>query len=191
MLRIGTAIVVVVLAVGLVVPDVSAQVRVFHSPANDGVDPGGTQAIEPGDPVTLHLYIENDGIPTATGTVCEDGDGNELCGYDLTIEGFGGIQFDAFSEMADTRQSLTTTRLRLNAVEAVNGVSGAIYIGDLTIDATSGTTVDLVSGQVLDASLNLAPVAPRSLVSVPEPGVLAGLACGSLLLSLLKRWAAA
>jgi len=169
------------------VPAASAQVRVFHSPANDGVDPGGTQVIEPGDPVTLHLYIENDGIPTATGTVCEDGDGNELCGYDLTFEALGGIQFDVYSEVADTRQSLTATRLRLNAVEAVGGASGAIHIGDLTIDASVGTTVDLVSGQVLDASLNLAPVAPRSLVFVPEPGALVGLAGGLLLLVLLKR----
>lgn len=164
-----------------------AQVRVYHSPGNDGLDPGGTAPVDPSSSVTLHLYIDNPGDETLTGSVCEDGDGSELCGYDLTLEALGGIQLTSFSEVADTTFSLTQARLRLNAVEAIDGVVGPIHVGDLLINASTGTTVNLTAGSALDASLTLVPIAPRSLISVPEPGFLTLLGGGLLALTVLGR----
>ncbi len=165
-----------------------AQIAVFHSPNDDGVDPGGTISIPPSASATLHLYIDNPGTGTATGTVCEDGDGNELCGFDLTLEALGGIQFLTFSEVADTAHSLTSTRMRLNVVEAISGVSGPIHIGDLTIDASVGTTVDLSGAEALDAALGSVPIADKSLISVPDAGFLPLLGSGlSMLLGIRRR----
>ena len=34
---------------------------------------------------TIDLWIVNTGDPTDTGTVCEDGNGDELCAFELTV----------------------------------------------------------------------------------------------------------
>jgi hypothetical protein len=187
--KLPLAVAALVLLLGLHV-EVNAQIVVFHSPNNDGMDPGGMVPIESAESVTLHLYIDNPGAATATGTVCEDGDGNELCGYDLTLEALGGFEFTGFNEVANTSYSLTDHRVRLNVVEAIDGISGPAYIGDLIVTAISGTTVDLSRGQALDASLSLIDIAPRSLISlVPEAGFLPLLGSGLLLLLALGRGA--
>ena len=76
--------------------------------------------------------------------------------------------------------------MRLNAVEAIGGVSGPIHIGDLTINANAGTTIDVSAGEALDASLALVTIAPRSLISVPEPGFLITLGCGLVVLFIIR-----
>jgi hypothetical protein len=166
-----------------------AAADVFHSADQSGVNPGGVVGVATSLVQPIYLYIDNPGNSTVSGTVCEDGDGAELCGFDLIFEGTGGIQLLGFVPAGDVVYSLTSSRLRLNSVEAVSGISGPVAIGELQVD-TAGVTeggLYLRSSMALDASLVLEPIAPREIVTVPEPGFMLLFGSGLLGLAMLNR----
>ena len=167
----------------------AAVVDVFHSPDQSGSNPGSTPEIPGSAAPVLHLYIENSGAPTSAGTVCEDGNGNELCGYDLTFSPVGGVQFLSFVPAAGVIHAMTADRLRLNAVPAVSGIGSSTFVGDLQVDTTFAVNarIDLQPSEVLDASLNTAALASRTIATVPEPGLSLLICSGVVGLILMSR----
>lgn len=57
-----------------------AQVTVYHSPGDDGVNPGSPVTLSTLGPewLYLYLYIDRSGSATTIGTPCLDGNGKEL-----------------------------------------------------------------------------------------------------------------
>jgi hypothetical protein len=167
-----------------------ADVAVFHSPGNDGVPPPTTPVVAPDGLHTLNLYLAATGTASGSGTVCRDADGEELCAFDLVILPFGGVDLVGFAPAAGVVHALDGTRLRLNQVDAFDGMLGPIPVGTLEIDTTgaAGGRVDLWEGDALDAGLSFLSIAPTTLTTVPEPSLLVGLAVGIPALLAMRRW---
>lgn len=73
-----------------------AQLAVFQSPSDDGVDPGAAASLPAGTSGWLNLYL-NPGIQASLpGEGCQGGGGDEMCGWDLQIDAVDGLAFDAF-----------------------------------------------------------------------------------------------
>jgi hypothetical protein len=182
MLRFATILVLLTVAP----PPADAAVEVYHSPDQSGVNLESVIVISSDAVQFLYLFIENPGSATSVGTVCLDGDGAELCAFDLAVEGIGGVQFLSFTPAPSpapvVAYSLSGARLRLNAVEAISGITGPTFVGSLEVNTTGamGGQIDLVSSEVLSASLAEVAVMPRGIITVPEPAGLLQLVSGIL-----------
>ena len=97
-----------VLSLGLAIAT-SATVEpvVFHSP-NDDALPGAPGLVLAPGAHTLHLYIET-GATASTADPCSQGDGAELCGWQLEIETSGAAELDGFTAVGDAATSFAPT----------------------------------------------------------------------------------
>jgi hypothetical protein len=165
----------------------TAQNMVYHSPNDDGVNPG-TALNLPIDPSTsLFLYLNAGSTGSQTGTPCSDGNGREMCGYRVIVDTLGGASIVDFIPDGNIVHSRTSSHLDANGLFALNPVLGPIRIGELRVASTSGGSEVVISGgQVVLAALQIEGI-PMSIAAntpVPEPGFVITLGVGVVVLSL-------
>jgi len=150
-----------------------AEPAIFHSPADDGVNPGTPPPLSAEAPAWVYLYVDAGTLSSAPGTACHAGSGEEVCGCDLLVEAGQNVRFLAFQPSGDVRFTLTGSRLRANQLDALAPVAGPKRIGQLLVEATdpAGGPVLLSSASVVRAGLELTPLTSGELVFVPEPTV--------------------
>jgi hypothetical protein len=147
----------------------AAPPTIFHSPNDDGISGGSPGVIEPGVSQMVHLYLQGGVNATSIGEACNDGDGEEVCGFDLLLEAQGGPSFSNFVPVVGTVWALDPSSLRFNGGDFADGTLGAVKLGDLIFDAQLGDSIDLAEGQTADAALGLVDLTPSTLLIVPEP----------------------
>jgi len=175
---------IVAAAMGVVVGGAAQASQIFHSPADDGLPPVGPPTIAEGGVQSVFLYVDGGATASQPGRACHDGGGNEVCGYQLTLTGVGGLTLVGFTGEpgADLVVDQTSGQIVINGLDPVAPTPGPKRIGELFVDATTGGGVDLTSGEVIGADLGSEVLTPGTLVSVPEPGATIGLLSGILLL---------
>jgi len=146
----------------------AAPPMIYHSPADDGVDPGAPFEIPALVQTTLFLYIDA-GTNASLADPCHQGSGDEICWWDLTLEGRDGLGLVSFIGSAGVVSNLTPSSLVFNGGD-VNGTLGPTKIGELVVDGNAGGLLVLLPGQIVSSALNIAPVAQSALVTIPEPG---------------------
>jgi hypothetical protein len=133
------------------------------------------------------------GSDESTGTVCVDGDGDELCAADVLVTLDGPGEIVGFSEgsgvVYDPDPFTPTTTLRLNVLQSLSPPApGPQDLGTLTVDASGssqGTPIRIdVSGQAVDAAGDLVTIPTRT-IALPEPSGGALLVSGILGLTVL------
>lgn len=171
-------------------PLAGSTISVFDSQDQSGTVPELPSFIGNGPTNSLlYLYIDVPGTPTSIGSVCVNGDGSEICGYDLIIEATGGVEFVAFTPASGIVGTSSQTRLRLNALHATTGLLGTSFVGSLEIN-TEGVQnggVRLRDSEAIGAALWELPLAERSIAWVPEPTGGSLLAAGLVALVGLAR----
>lgn len=187
MRRLLCAISPFLLAAALAMPASGLPPVVYHSPNDDGANPGIPVDVPAGASVTLHLYIDGGSLASSPGEKCYTGPNDELCGWDLSLAGTGSVAFTSFTPNGDVEYGLSGNQLRCNGGDPFVGTLGPTKIGDLLLSGTSGDRVDLTRGDVVTSQLSLtqAPLGP--VVTLPEPGGIVGLLSGVGLLARLKR----
>jgi len=161
-----------------------AATQVYHSPADDGAPAVGPPVVFEGGVRSVFLYIDGGSVPSQTGQACDEGAGDEICGYELHLTGLNGLTLAGFAPdpAADLVQNLGAGELKLNGLDGVSPSPGPKRIGELLVNATSGGAVELTSGEVVGADLAGEQLAATTIVSVPEPGRLMLLGSGLLFL---------
>lgn len=167
----------------------STEPVVYHSPGDDGTPPVSVPAIEGSGAIeTVHLYMD-EATATATPSTalpCEAGDGNERCGWSLSLVAVDGLEIVEFRPEGDVVFEIgggPLARIRLNGGRLDAGELGPVKLGDLDVRATTAAgTGRLESGTVLDARLDPVALDPEILFYVPEPAFLSTLLAGLLLL---------
>jgi hypothetical protein len=160
---------------------------VYHSPGDDG-------ALAPPFEIvsglqTLFLYIDAGPIESVTGAPCFDGDGDEICGFDVALVTENGTLIQSFSPSPNiVFAQPTTTQLRMNGLNLTPaGPPAPIRLGTLVIE-TSGSSIGRVRivtpSAVVDAGLSPESIEP---VTIPEVGLGSGIAGGVMLLISLGR----
>ncbi len=163
-----------------------AVTSVYHSPNDDGV-PGSTQ-IPSGGVQSVYLYI--DGGPGASaGNACNDGQGDEVCGFDLEVTGLNGLTLSSFNADAGANLlvNFSASSMKVNGLDTESPTTGPHRIGELLVNAAVGGEVELTSGEVVGADLGSELLSTATLVTVPEPGHLLLLGSGLGLLVVLTR----
>ena len=162
-----------------------AQVRVFHSPNDDGTSPAELVTLPPGTH-SLHLYVEAGSTPSQT-AACDLGDGEEICQWLVNAIGEGPVTFQWFVPVGDVRWSLDETAFSATGGDFDLGQLGVFKLGDLVIASQGSGSVALSHGEVALADLSRSFVESGDLVLLPEPGTMLGLLVGILGLAGLNR----
>jgi hypothetical protein len=157
---------------------------VYHSPNDDGVSGGIPATVPPGQPVTLHLYL-GVGPVVSTALPCQEGDGDEVCGYLVRLAG-SGVALQSFTPAdPDIVFNLASPQIDLTGGDFQQGELGPTKLGDLVIDGPApGGTLDLVVGDFVTTTLakEQSPT-PTTIVTLPEPGMTVSLLLGVALLA--------
>ena len=131
--------------------------KVYQDPTGTGNTDGGIAALDEIDtPLVLNIFIEDGNDPTITGTACEDGDGEEICGGDIEVRATGLVEIDSISNPGpgDTVfNHIDATRGKANYLDAINPDTAPIHIVTVTVSATGPGQV-VVDGLNVDAALN-------------------------------------
>jgi hypothetical protein len=172
MMRLSTLCCLLVLVSSLA----TAAPRVFHSPNDDGAEPAGIPTL-PSDDDFVFLYVVGDGGASTTGVVCTNGNGGELCGWDVVLHAGPNVEFGGFTPEPGVFSSFDASELRANGVDVSVIDALPIRIGTLQVFATDsalGGTVFVDGVQVVKADLEVDPIAtePMAVLPVPEPGAL-------------------
>jgi hypothetical protein len=164
----------------------------YHSAGDDGMPPAGAGSIDEGGSRSVYLYVDGGGLASATGAACNDGAGDEVCGYELRLGAQGGLTLTGFNPDAgsDLVFNLGSGEIVLNGLTTVGTTPGPKRIGELIVNATVGGSVELTEAEVIGADLESELIAPATLVTVPEPGLVASIGAGLLLLGALQQWRA-
>ena len=179
---------VVVFVVGLVALDGQAQNIVYHSPNDDGVNPGTSAKLAIGPGMSLFLYLDTGSAITQNGIVCSDGDGREICGYETIIKALGQSFFVDFIPEPGVVHLLLPKEIRINGLFALNPAVGAVRIGELKVASSDALgAVMVMGGEVVLAALQTEPVSQTLMAEVPEPGGWLPLAVGVVLLIGLRK----
>lgn len=163
----------------------AAQVRVLHSPNDDGTSPAELVVLPPGSH-TLHLYLETGSTPSAS-NACDFGDGNEICQWLIHATGEGPVTFQSFSPVGDVRSQLDGTTFSATGGDFDLGQLGVFKLGDLSIVSLGAGSVALSHGEVALADSSRSFVEAGDLVLLPEPGTTLGLLVGVFGLAALKQ----
>ena len=101
----------------------SAETAVYHSPNDDGA-PGPT-LVPPSGTQSVYLYVDGGAVASAGGTACDEGQGDEVCGFDLEITPQFGLTFGAFNAEvgADLVVNFDATSLRMQELAETLGLA--------------------------------------------------------------------
>jgi len=182
----------------------AATPALYHSPGNTGLDPATIDPTKPPDIVSrssfqeVYLWIDPGGIPHTTGTICDNGDGDDTCGLHFKLCLAPGISFIGFADATGgvVEQSSSPpckdegpgTQINIAILTTASPLpSEPSQIGTLQVDtsAVDDGLVTLEMLQAVDADLELKDGIPTTLV--PEPGLIGMLLPGIALLLFLKR----
>ena len=161
--------------------------QVFHSPNDDGLPAGGTPTLAAGGVQSVFLYIDGGASASAVDTACDTGTGSEVCGYTLTLTGLTGLTLVGFTPdgSANLLHDTSGLEFRVNGLDTLAPAPGPKRIGELTVNAVAGGSLELTVGEVIGADLSSEILAGAEIVTVPEPGLLLQLAAGVALLRCL------
>jgi hypothetical protein len=164
-----------------------AVTSVYHSPDDDGLQ--GSGEIPAGGMQPVYLYIDGGAVASEADSVCNDGQGDEVCGYELELTGLNGLTFILFSADIDADLLVNSggSSIKMNGLDTQSPTPGPQRIGELLVIAAVGSELELTSGEVVGADLGSEILPTTTLVTVPEPGELLLLASGVSLLALLAR----
>ena len=164
-----------------------AVTSVYHSPNDDGV-PGSGQ-IPAGGMQPVYLYVDGGAVASGVGSACNDGQGDEVCGYDLEVTGLSGLTFILFAADvgADLLVNFGAASMKVNGLDTQSPTPGPQRIGELLVIAAVGSELELTSGDVVGADLGSEFLPTTPLVTVPEPGQLLLLGSGIGMLLVLAR----
>jgi hypothetical protein len=168
-------------------PLLAAGPVVYHSPADDGLG-GPPLVLDPGIH-SIFLYLSVGLAQTAAGTACFDGDGDEICGFDVALLAENGSVIQSFTPTGNVVSAQPSpTELRLNGLNLQpTGAVSPIRIGTVVVDVPPAVVgqVSVVSpSAIVDAGLTRVLIPP---IPVPEPGSVCGLLAGAGLLAILDR----
>jgi hypothetical protein len=163
--------------------------QVFHSPSDDGVPAAGQPSVAEGGVRSVFLYVDGGAAASAGGSVCLSGDGDEVCGYSLGLTGLGGLTINGFNADggADLIVNQSAGSILINGLDPVAPTPGPKRIGELLVNAATGGSLELTSGEVIGADLGSELLASGTVVTVPEPGGLLAMLSGLGLLRALAR----
>ncbi len=140
-----------------------------------GLDPASSDPVDlpAGQTLALTLYLHRDaGGPTLSGTACLDGDGDEVCYWQVRVLGSGGVTFPASAvDPAGgdvTWNGPSSVEILANGgTPTTGGQRGSVALFDLT--ATTGASGGQihVEGRWLDASLQRQSALRALVGSVP------------------------
>jgi hypothetical protein len=163
--------------------------------------PGNSKLLVVG-PVVLDIVITPGTVPNTVGTVCVDGNGDDLCAADVEIEitgdqgsitGFSpasGIIFEPDPVLPGTK------KLRLNLLQSVTPepISPPQSLGMLTVEILSGASSEnpvkvFVSGRAVNAGGTIREIASVHIAATeaPEPSGIVLLLSGALGVLALNR----
>jgi hypothetical protein len=140
-----------------------------------------------GGPQTLHLYGDGGSVASTSGTICDDGSGEEVCGWDVLIEGRGGLLLTAFRPEPGIFFGLTSTDVRFLGGNHLVGTLGVVKLGELDFDSSVAGSIFIAGGQVVGAALQESDLPAEEIIRVPEPAMIPGLLAGTALLGALRR----
>jgi hypothetical protein len=162
---------------------------VYHSAGDDGTPPFGPAIVAEGGVRSIYLYIDGGGAASAAGEACHAGAGDEVCGYELRLTGQGGLTLVGFNPeaTADLVVNSGASEIVLNGLDTVGTTPGPKRIGELLVNAAPAGSLELTSGEAIGADLASEGLVTATLVTVPEPGLLASLGAGIALLELMRR----
>lgn len=145
--------------------------QVYHSPNDDGVPAGGSPTVGEGGVQSVFLYIDGGAAPSLPDTACDQGLGDEVCGYTVTLTGLAGLTLASFNPDpgADVLYDSTALELRLNGLDTASPGVGPQRIGELLVNAVPGGLLKLTTGEVVGADLASEILAESTVVTVPEP----------------------
>jgi hypothetical protein len=172
-----------VLLLGLVSLEARAQNIVYHSPNDNGVNPGSTGELLIGPGESLFLYLDTGSATTQIGIACSDGDGRETCGYEAVIDALGQSFFVDFIPEPGVVYQLLPKQVQINGLFALNPAVGAVRIGELKVASSDlQGAVMLMGGEVVLAALQVEPISQSTIAEVPEPSGWLPVALGAVLL---------
>lgn len=163
--------------------------EVFHSPNDDGMQAGGSPTIAAGGTQPVYLYVDGGSTASTPGSPCHDGSGDEVCGFRVTLSGAGGLTIASFTPdgSADVVANESPASIVINGLDPVAPGTGPQRIGVLNVNAATGGSVQLDSGEVIGASLASESLVGGTIVTVPEPTALAMWAAGASMLVLISK----
>ena len=164
-----------------------AATSVYSSPTDDGL-PGSTQIPEIGVQ-SVYLYIDGGPSASSTGSACHDGQGDEVCGYNLELSGLDGMTLSSFNADpgADLLVNFSAGSMRVNGLDTQSPTPGPHRIGELLVNSVTGGQIELTVAEVVGADLESETLPATTLVAAPEPGPWLLLGSGIGLLGILAR----
>jgi hypothetical protein len=175
------------LLLGFAAPAAASPPAVYLSETNEGVPPPGGILMVPPGATTLHLFIDGGGNPSSE-TPCSQGTGDDVCSYDLDLQGQNGLSITEFTPRGGVAFHLSGNTLGVVGGDPWFGELGPRKIGEVTVNGSDGGTLDLLgSSESANASLGLESIGPTTLLMLPEPDAVPTLIAGSLLLGWLNR----
>jgi hypothetical protein len=138
---------------------------------------------------SVFLYIDGGASASPAETACDTGTGSEVCGYTLTLTGLTGLTLAGFAPDpgANLLYDLTALEFRVNGLDTQAPTPGPKRIGELSVNAVTGGSLELTSGEVVGADLSIETLASGEVVAVPEPGALLQIVSGATLIGCLGR----
>lgn len=137
----------------------------------------------------LRLAIGSVATNTANQSICTDGDGDEICGLTVALQGSGGVSIVDFCPGNNCASGLVhhldpaTGILRINRLgPEIVRADTPFHLGRITVNALgeAGDLRVLSSSQAVSAKLEILSVRDRSPLAVwlPEPNLVTALALG-------------
>ena len=163
--------------------------QVYHSPNDDGLPAVGPPQVLEGGVRPVYLYIDGGALASPAGTACDTGSGDELCGFTLALTGQAGLTLIGFTPDASANllYDLNALEFRVNGLDTTSPAPGPKRIGELSVDATAGGSLQMTNAEVVDAGLSAEQLGSVEIVAFPEPGKVLQLGVGIALLAGFAR----
>jgi hypothetical protein len=167
----------------------SAATQVYHSPGDDGVPAVGQATLPAGGVQSVFLYIDGGATVSGVDEACDTGAGDELCGFEFGLDAVSGLTLSSFSPDGgvDLVSNLSAGSIKINGLDTVSPSPGPHRLGELQVNSVAGGVLALYLGETVNADLSESRIPITAVVAVPEPGHLALLGSGLLMLSALYR----